>query len=159
MESIKKGIDKILIALNGTIIVLMVFLILWQICARYILQQPFTTGEESIRLLLIWLAICGGAYGFGSNSHLALDVLTSKLPSNKKIYLDICIHILILWFIIMILILGGIKMVLTTTQQVTPALQLPVSFLYLSLPVGGILSLFYEVYHIYLYIKKICKGV
>ena len=86
MEKVKNIYDTLLNYFTGTIIVTMVFLVLWQIFARYVLATPSTTSEEAVRILLIWLAICGGAYAFGSKSHLALDLITKNLAQPLKSY-------------------------------------------------------------------------
>lgn len=155
MEKIKKICDSLLSYLIGAIIVTMVLLVLWQVFARYVLAEPSTISEEAVRILLIWLAICGGGYAFGSKSHLALDLLTNNLSHPSKLYFMIFLHIITLLLTSGVLVIGGIQMVLLTSKQLTAALQIPVSFLYLSMPIGGVIIIFYEIYHITINYTKI----
>lgn len=148
MEKSKKILDTALYYFCTVILVSMVCLALWQVWARYVMAEPSTTSEETVRLLLIWLAICGGAYAFGQKAHLAIDTLFKSLPTKYRPILGIIIHCLTISLIILVFLVGGMQTVWNTRMQMTPALQMPVSFLYLSMPVGGLFSLFYEVYNI-----------
>ena len=61
----------------------------------------------------------------------------------------------VMFFSIVILILGGTNAFKNAIGQVSPALRLPMEYLYLSLVVGGVLFLIYSLINLYeLIIKK-----
>lgn len=145
MEALKKQIDvateRVLILLMG----LLVIDVLWQVASRFILRDPSSFTDELARYLLIWLTLIGAAYATGKNMHLAIDILPLSLTGRKALLLNRFLHSLILVFAIFVLIIGGIRLVYISfiLGQLAPALQISLAYVYISLPLSGLLISFY----------------
>jgi len=155
--SVKNIIDKIL---SWTVIVLMAIItinVLWQVFSRFVLQNPSSFTEELARYMLIWIGILGAAYVAGQKLHLAIDLLSTKLTGNFKSVLEIFIQLCIFVFSFFVMVIGGIRLVYITLQlnQISAALQIPLGYVYLVLPISGALMMFYSTYFIIDEIKKI----
>jgi TRAP-type C4-dicarboxylate transport system permease small subunit len=155
--SFKNIIDKIL---SWTVIVLMAIItinVLWQVFSRFILQNPSSFTEELARYMLIWIGILGAAYVAGQKLHLAIDLLSTKLTGKSKSVLEIFIQLCIFVFSFFVMVIGGIRLVYITLQlnQISAALQIPLGYVYLVLPISGALMMFYSTYFIFDEIKKI----
>lgn len=144
MRNLKKSVDRIIEFLTCTLFVVMVAVASWQVLSRFILKSPSTITEELLRYSLIWLAMLAAAYVVGKNQHIAITFLRDRLVENSKITLDILIQSIFLLFAAIIMVYGGGRAVSLTMAQISPALHLPMGFVYLALPLSGVFILFYS---------------
>ena len=145
---VRKGIDK---ALEGTLGVLFIFMlanVLWQVFSRYVLNDPSTFTDELSRYLLIWVGILGAAYGTGRGAHVAVDILRTRL--NNPRWLGIFIQGVIIVFALLILIIGGSNLVQISFElgQTSSAMKLPLGYVYIVLPLSGVIICYYAIYEI-----------
>ena len=138
-------LEKVLIFLMG----LMVINVLWQGCARYIPFIPGSFTDELARYLLIWVGLLGAAYASGQHMHLALDLLPEKLEGVAKSKLLIFINVLVSIFAFLVMIVGGIRLVYITLYlgQTSAALGIPLGFVYMVLPLSGVLIIYFAIHH------------
>ena len=124
---------------------------------RFVLQNPSSFTEELARYMLIWIGILGAAYVAGQKLHLAIDLLSTKLKGKPKTVLEIFIQLCIFIFSFFVMVIGGMRLVYITLQlnQISAALQVPLGYVYLVVPISGILMMFYAIYFITEEIRKI----
>ena len=98
----------------------------------------------------------GAAYVAGQNQHLAIDLLPSRLRGEKKRKLKIFISTLIAIFAVSVMVLGGSRLVYLTLYlgQKSSALQVPLGYVYLIVPLSGLLVTYYKVDNIMQLLKK-----
>lgn len=142
----KGSIDKVLSRFLVLLMAIMVIAVTWQVFSRYVMQAPSSITEELSRFLLIWIGLLGAAYASGQQDHLAIDLLESKLNSQNKKRLKIFINILIIFFCITVLIIGGGNLVYVNFDlgQNSAALEVPLYIVYAVLPLSGILVIAYK---------------
>lgn len=150
MSTIKQYIDSALKWLVITIMAVITLNVLWQVFSRFILASPSSYTEELARYLLVWLGIMGASYVAGQKMHLAIDLLTVNLNHKGKALLDIIIQICIFTFSLFVMVIGGTRLVMITLtlNQISAALQVPLGYVYIVLPVSGLIMMFYSVYFI-----------
>ena len=143
---IRKTINTILSRLLIAIMALMVVNVLWQVFSRYVLGTPSSFTDELARYLMIWLGILGAAYVSGQNAHVAIDFLPKKLNEKKQRKLKHLANLMILLFALFALVIGGSRLVFLTfvLEQYSPALKLPLSLVYLVIPLSGLLVIYYK---------------
>ena len=143
----KASLDKILGSFLVVLMTIMVMAVLWQVFSRYVMQSPSSITEELARYLLIWIGILGAAYAAGQQQHLSINLLEEKLEKNKKKKLKIFINLLIIFFGITVLIIGGSNLVYVNyiLGQSSAALEIPLFVVYLVVPLSGALIIFYKV--------------
>ncbi len=151
----KRILDKTLGSILVLLLVLMVLAVLWQVFSRYVLNSPSSVTEELSRYLFIWIGILGAAYASGQQIHLAIDILHSKLNKANRMILRIFINLLIIFFSLTVLVIGGANLVYVNYDlgQSSAALNIPLSYVYLVVPLSGILVIVYKVNEI-LHSKK-----
>jgi TRAP-type C4-dicarboxylate transport system permease small subunit len=151
----KKKLDKTLGGILVLLMFLMVVSVLWQVFSRYLLNSASSFTEELSRFLFIWIGILGAAYAAGQQTHLAIDILPPKLNPVNRVRLRIGINVLIILFSLTVLVIGGGNLVYVNylLGQYSAALNLPLSFVYLVVPISGILVIYYKVNEI-IYSKK-----
>jgi TRAP-type C4-dicarboxylate transport system permease small subunit len=157
MREIKITIDKILGRVLVVLMGVITLNVLWQVFTRFILNNPSSFTEELARYMLIWIGILGAAYVAGQKMHLAIDLLLTKLKGKPNSYLEILIQSSIFIFALLVMVIGGIRLVSITLSlnQISAALQVKLGYIYTVLPLSGLLIMFYTLFFIGEEIKKI----
>jgi TRAP-type C4-dicarboxylate transport system permease small subunit len=121
--------------------------VLWQVFSRYVLNTPSSFTDELAGFLLIWVGLFGGAYVAGKNEHLAIDLLLQKSPPKRQKSIKLFINISILLFAVFVMVAGGIWLVYTRflLSVRSAALELPLGYVYIVLPVSGLLIAYYMI--------------
>jgi TRAP-type C4-dicarboxylate transport system permease small subunit len=146
-------IDRVTEILTSSLMIIMVIAACWQVFTRFVLNSPSTVSEEFLRYSLIWLTMVGAANAYGKKKHLAVIFIARKFPDKIQMLINLLVEVIVLLFSI-ILILGGTKAFQNAVGQVSSALGMPMEYLYLSLPVGGVLFLFYSLINIAEHFKR-----
>lgn len=143
----KKRLDKFLGAVLVALMTVMVVAVLWQVFSRYVMQSPSSVTEELARYLLIWIGILGAAYAAGQQEHLAINLLEEKLDKKNQKRLRIGIDVLIIFFCVTVLIIGGGNLVYVNYDlgQSSAALEIPLYIVYMVVPLSGFLITIYKV--------------
>lgn len=148
MRKAKEMLDKVMLVLAGSAIIIMTLLSTWQVIARYILNNPSTMSEEIIRYMLIWFTLLAAAYVFGKNKHIAILFIRESMPQKIQVFLTYLSQITVLLTVVVVFIYGGIKITMLTIPQIAPATGISMGFVYAALPVSGVITLFYTIYNI-----------
>ena len=124
--------------------------VLWQVFSRYLLSSPSSFTDELAGFLLIWVGVLGAAYVAGRKEHLAIDILVQRSPPARQRRLQFIIHTLILLFALFVMVIGGTSLVYTrfVLDVKSAALQLPLGYVYIVLPLSGLIIIFYEILHL-----------
>ncbi|GAB1857238.1 TRAP transporter small permease [Flavobacteriaceae bacterium MHTCC 0001] len=143
----RQKIDTILGNILAFIMGVMVLNVLWQVFTRFVVGSPSSFTDELARYLMIWVGVLGAAYVSGKRMHVAIDVLPRKLSKEKQKQLKIVINMLIILFCFAALVIGGFRLVHITyaLEQYSAALQIPLAFVYLVIPISGLLIMYYKI--------------
>jgi len=144
----KKLIDRLLERTLVIIMAVMVINVLWQVASRYIMNSPSGFTDELAGFLLIWVGLLGSGYATGQGLHMAIDLLPASLEGEKKKWVLSLIQICTFLFAVSVMIVGGGQLVFLTFQlkQLSSALQVPMGYVYLVVPISGILMAYYSIY-------------
>ncbi len=145
--TIREKIDRIVEIFLVLLMSLLVIDVLWQVFSRYILNSPSSFTDELAGFLLIWVGLFGSAYVTGKNEHLAIDLLLNKLSGSGKKKLETVINTIIILFTLFVLVIGGTWLMYTrfTLEVKSAALQIPLGYVYIVLPVSGLMILYYSI--------------
>jgi len=159
LNRIKQVVDNTIAAFSVAVMVALVVCVVWQVFSRYVLNQPSTMTDELARFLMIWVGLLGAAYTVGKQRHLAIDLLAMALNARKQALLNILINSLIFLFSGLVVVTGGIKLINKTlaTAQVSAAMQIPMGYVYLILPLCGAVMMFYALYFIQLNVQRLTQ--
>jgi len=146
----KKTIDTALERVLIVILAVMTLSVLWQVFSRYVLQNPSNWTDELVRFLFMWLGLLGAAYITGRRMHLAIDILPSRSNEKNQKKLNILIYSLVAAFSLFVMVVGGIRLVYITLtlNQISPTLEVPLGYVYLVVPISGILIIYYSILNI-----------
>lgn len=140
-----KKVNRIIETIMAVLIVCMVGANFWQIFTRFVLNHAADWTEEFMRYALIWLTMLGVPYAYGKNQHIAIEFLVDTFSEKGRKINAVFIEALILLLSVSVFIVGGIMVTLNAAGQVSAALQMPMQFYYMGVPVAGCLMVFYTV--------------
>lgn len=142
---------KLIEALLVIIFALLTLDVVWQVVSRYLVGQSSSFTEEFARFALIWLTVLGAAYINGQvEGHLSMDFLLAKLPEEKQRRSHRVIQILMACFALVVMVIGGLNLVYITLSlgQLSPALNVPLGWVYTIVPLSGFIIIFFCFYHL-----------
>jgi|SRR5690554_3294271 len=151
MQTTYKILNKAIETMLVLIFSLLVLDVVWQVASRYIIGQSSSFTEEYARFSLIWLTVLGAAYINGQKEgHLSMDFLLMKLSPEKRIKRQRVIQVVMAIFALTVMVIGGGNLVYTTLKlgQLSPALLLPLGYIYAIVPVCGLIIIFFSIYHL-----------
>jgi TRAP-type C4-dicarboxylate transport system permease small subunit len=143
----RAAVDRALASALVLIMAVMVANVLWQVFTRFVLRAPSSYTEELARYLLIWVSLLGAAYTAGQRLHLAIDLFSTRVSAANKARLQAFISACIFLFALGIMVVGGIRLVYISfaLQQISAALRISLGYVYMVVPLSGLLILFYVV--------------
>ena len=143
--AVERALEWTLVFLMG----LMVVNVLWQVATRFLLRNPSSYTEEVARYLLVWVGLLGASYAAGKRIHLSIDLLPERLEGRRRHVLLLFVESCIFVFALLVLVIGGTSLVRLTLSlgQTSAALQVPLGYVYLVLPMSGLLMMFFSVLH------------
>jgi len=153
MEAVKKILDRTLSTICVGLFGALVLLVTWQVFTRFVLNNPSTFSEELAKYCFVWLVLFGAAFVFGENGHMRIEFIQDMLPTKFKIVVQIFIEVCIIIFSALVLLNGGSTITKLAWVQLSPALQIPVGYLYMVMPICGAVIIFYCLYNIYIILK------
>ena len=144
MEKLDKLIVKALFYACGILMFSMLAIITAQVLSRYIFSSPLTWSEELGRYIFVWMSFLGMAVGVKQGSHVALDILVKKLTGISQKVLMLLNNALILFFGICLSV-SGFQLFEIGMKQKSPTLQLPMQYVYIVIPISGIILVYFVI--------------
>lgn len=134
---------KLLTWLCMLAIAMLVIVVFTQVVSRMMsFSLPWT--EELSRLTIVWLTFLGTSLAIYEKMHLAVTFFVKKLNKKAQKGIYFFVHMLTIVFY-GILVFYGFKLTMTATGNLSPTLQLSMSFFYAAIPVSSIFSLIFIV--------------
>lgn len=121
---------------------LMLALVFAQVISRYIFNFTPYFGEELARYLFVWVVFLSLPLVARYGGHMAIETLTSRVKGSSLKFLNITADIFTIVFM-GIMVWQGIIMVMRTHYQTSPAMMIPMSWVYSVIPFGCAIMLLY----------------
>ena len=139
-------VEKVTAGTNVALFVMMVAmgLILGaNIALRFLFEYPISWSNVISRYAYIYIVLLGTAISYIEGSHAKIDFIYDAAPKRLKSFFDLC-HYLVMMFLCIILIIHGMKHVVTMWPVHSPVVPfLSIGVVYLSVPIcAAIMILF-----------------
>ncbi|MBO0906507.1 TRAP transporter small permease [Jiella sonneratiae] len=124
---------------SGAVILLfsvMMIAVLVQVVGRYLLNYSIASATEIATFSQIWLVLLGAGVAMARNQHVAIDMLPAMLPLPLARIALLAIAAVTIAFLA-VLAYGSLPLLKLGAFQSSPALGLPMKWIYLCLPVGA----------------------
>ena len=109
-----------------------------QVFFRYVLVDPLSWSEETMRYATTWMVMLAGSAALFRNEHMAIDLLGQDAPEGLKRVRRVAVLACIAAFCVL-LMWQGIPAAIKNFRQVSPSVRIPMAFPYLAIPVGAAL--------------------
>lgn len=157
MKALRKGLDKVLEFICCTLLGLMTIFATWQVASRYVFNKPSTVTEELVLICFVWMGLLGAAYVFGKQEHMSMSFIVDKLSEKNQTRIKLFSEIVVMLFAVLVLVFGGWKMSQLSMNQSSSSLKLPMGYIYLALPLSGVITIIYNVLNISEIVKKLSE--
>ena len=156
MKNILKWLDDYFEAIFMVILLFsMSIIIVMQVFMRYVMQAALPWSEEIARYMFIYLMYLGISYGVRRNRHLRVSAFVNLFKGKGKKILVLVSDLLFLVFAIMVVMKSSDVVALQRKLgQITAATEMPMSVVYMGVPIGFSLAIirliqniFYKITH------------
>lgn len=139
LRAYRRLLSAVEILTNGALILLVVVVSL-AVAVRYfgVLGGSLHWADELSRFTMIWLVMLGSVLAFDRGAHVAVDLLPKNLPPVASKPIKLIAYLLSAAFIV-VLVWQGLALALRTMRQISPALGVPMGYIYLAVPAGAAL--------------------
>ncbi|WP_213974247.1 TRAP transporter small permease [Tepidanaerobacter acetatoxydans] len=140
MEKVKKIFNNIEEFFVVILLLIMTVVVFWQVVCRFVLKASLPWSEELSRYILVWVTFLGASIGVKRGAHIGVEAFLMLLPKQARKFVNYLISAVcvIFCFIVFKESLSIIKMQIANAQ-VSPAMQIPMWWAYLAIPVGMVL--------------------
>jgi TRAP-type C4-dicarboxylate transport system permease small subunit len=120
-------------------------IILVAVFFRYVVNQSLFWSDEVVRYLFVWFALLGAALVLRDRRHIRVEFFVEHMPRGLRRAVEIGGLMLILVFNVF-LVVAGFLWVHQTAGTYTPALSLPLNWIfYAALPLTAALCCYFAV--------------
>jgi len=160
MEKFKRILDWIekyvTNALPILFMIFMVAIIFMQVFTRTIFNYSTRWAEELGRYLTIWMVFLAGCSALRKGQLVGIKFIIEKVPEKYNVLVRFVSDSLILFFL-SIMTLYGTKLVIFnfTRRQLSPALRIPIGWIYFAIPISGIIMILFVGYDLAYIIKPV----
>lgn len=118
----------------------MTLIVLLGVFFRYILKAPLPWSEELARYLMVWGASLGAFVAFKEGSHIGVTLIMDRFRGRIGIFLKRVSQMIVIIFMA-IVVKEGIVLVFKLKGQTSTAMEIPMGWAYMAIPVGCLLIL------------------
>lgn len=125
-------------------------LLLVNVILRYIFSHSIYWAEELVRYLMVWVIFLGSSQVAKHEGHITVDILHRAVGPGVKVFLDYLVNIVAILFCLVLAYYSYHQtMRVYSSQQISPALELPMWLTYLSIPLGSALMAVRYLVHLF----------
>ncbi|OPY05669.1 MAG: Sialic acid TRAP transporter permease protein SiaT [Syntrophaceae bacterium PtaB.Bin038] len=143
LDKLFTGLRSVLYWFSVAAMSVMLVVIFAQVVSRYVFNWTPEWSEELARYLFVWVVFIGSALIMGESGHLAVQFVPNHFKGTATgRFLELVIN-LSGYVFILILLTQGAKMTRVMTFQMSPGMEIPMSWVYAVIPLSSVLMLLY----------------
>jgi TRAP-type C4-dicarboxylate transport system permease small subunit len=132
----------IISALMAAITILTLVQVVW----RYGLNMPLQWSEEIARYCFVWVTFLGAAALMRlPDGHPVIDAVYLSVGAGTKKAMELISRLVVIVGTLAIAI-GGLRLVLLQWRQLSPSVEVPMTWIYLAMFVGPLVGIFWVVW-------------
>jgi TRAP-type C4-dicarboxylate transport system permease small subunit len=118
----------------------MSIIVMLQIVFRFVVYVPIPWSEELARYLMIWMGMVGAFVALREGRHIGVSLFVDRLPPRMGARVVFLVRAATILFLLVVA-RYGIALAVFNASQRSPALDIPMIFPYLAVPVGAVLMI------------------
>ncbi len=116
---------------------IVIFATFTQVFSRYVMNSSLAWTEELARYSFIWLNMLASSVALRAGSHAAVSILEKRLK-GRALAIHQCVINAIIVVGALFLIVEGVKMMGVSGSKPSTVLRIPMQYVYMAIPVGGV---------------------
>jgi TRAP-type C4-dicarboxylate transport system permease small subunit len=132
-ERIRKGLLYVEWTLAGAFLSIMTFSVFLEVLARYVLHLSLSWPEEVARFSFIWLSLLGASIALERKKLHDIDIVFDRLPGGLRPFITFAVNLLVIGILIVFVVYGA-KLTALVHLQVSPAMEIRMSYVYSAIP-------------------------
>ncbi|HSB81330.1 MAG TPA: TRAP transporter small permease [Candidatus Methylomirabilis sp.] len=134
--ALRRGTEVAMMVLMAFLVVVVVVSVIF----RYVLLSPLGWSEEVGRYVMIWLGFLGASLAVHQGMHVGVGFVVNAVPARLAVWLRGLARAGVGAFLLIVM-LYGFHLVANLWDQVSPVLEIRMTWPYLAIPVGSLLML------------------
>lgn len=159
-----KKIDKGISYVENTMLIFgmlsATFVLFANVCMRFFLKSGLVWAEEYARYAIIWI-VCGGCgAAVRTDAHMKITAIPDAIKNiTVKNLLYLFVNAVCLAFSVL-MVTAGARLItsMIANNQLSPAMEIPLWWIYLAIPVGGVVMTFRFALLLIENVKTLVKG-
>ena len=141
-----KKLEAVLLKVTGWFMSVLIFAMMVDIfvavLSRYLFKSSIPFAEELGRYIFVWITFTGMARCIATDKHVALDLLAHALHGPIHRIWQLAIYVINMLFFAFIT-WSGVMLCRIGCKQKSPTMRIPMQYMYIIIPICGVLSLFF----------------
>jgi TRAP-type C4-dicarboxylate transport system permease small subunit len=142
ITKLSNTIDRAMVGMVFLIVAAMVIVTTLQVVFR-VAFNALTWSEELSRYLLVWGTFFGATLAYKRGNHIAVTFIIDFFPTRLRVWFNVFTYLLSLAFFV-IVAQQGLNMITMQVFQVSPALQMPMRYVYWSIPLSCVIMIIHS---------------
>lgn len=138
MKKVLDVIEMTIRFISRVFIGAIVAVIFYAVVMRYIFHRPPAWSEELSRFIFIWMIMFSAVLVTREESHIQITFVLDLLPKTLRFFLSNFVRLLMIGFC-WVMIQEGLEIYPIVAEASSPSFGISMGWLYLSIPVSGIL--------------------
>lgn len=135
---LSEKLNKITEKVVAVLLAAMAIVVFLQVIFRYVFHASLPWSEELSRYILVWLTFLSASIAVRRNAHIGVEAVVNFLPLKAKKAVKSIAYLLTFILFIILIYYGG-KVVQITMHQMSPAMRIPMGYMYAAVLVGACL--------------------
>jgi TRAP-type C4-dicarboxylate transport system permease small subunit len=135
---LRQGMANVVEGVVGLLMAALCLTVLAGVVSRYIVGRPLAWSEEVARYLFLWISFLGAAVAVRRRANFKLDLITWRGTLRSRAAFELGGNLFTIIFGLL-LAYWSIPLIQLASLQRGSAVAIPLSWVYIALPVGGLL--------------------
>lgn len=131
-------LHQVLVTMAKVMMVAMVIIVFTQVLSRYIFGKSIRWAEEVPLILMVWFGFISMAIGVKRKLHISIELFYKMFPLKVQWFIKKLVDALVASFGLC-MVVYGYKLAMFTMTSTLPATKLPTGWLYMAIPISGVL--------------------
>jgi TRAP-type C4-dicarboxylate transport system permease small subunit len=156
-DATQRTIDSIVRWLIIALMTVMTVTVTMQILFRYVFNIPLGWSEEAARFAFVWVSFFGASALMRVREHINVTVFIERFPARLKTLCVLVANIGGLGCVYLFLV-GGIDLTRNEWGQLAPAMEIPMGWVYLAIPISATLMAIWMILQTVQTLAELARG-
>ncbi|MCX5733793.1 MAG: TRAP transporter small permease [candidate division NC10 bacterium] len=138
LSAVERGVEALVRWIVIVLMLVMTVTVFLQIVFRYVFNIPLGWSEEMARFSFVWVSFFGASALMRVREHVNVTVFVDNFPPRLRavcvLVANLCALIFAYYFVV-----GGIALTTNEWAQLAPAMQIPMGWVYMVIPISAVL--------------------